>query len=144
VALPKPEPGLVISYAYLWRAEHEEGREEGVKIRPCVIVMMVQDIDGKSLLSVAPVTHSAPERPEEAVEIPALTKQRLGMDSARSWVVITEVNDFVWPGPDLRPIPQDLTRFDYGFLPPKLFREIRDRMKAFGATGQFQSIPRTE
>jgi hypothetical protein len=28
---PNPEPGLVISYAYLWHHEHQVGREEGQK-----------------------------------------------------------------------------------------------------------------
>jgi hypothetical protein len=32
--IPTPEPGLVISYAYLWHHEHEAGREEGRKDRP--------------------------------------------------------------------------------------------------------------
>jgi hypothetical protein len=41
VPLPRPEPGLVLSYSYLWHTEHEEGREEGVKDRPCVIVVVV-------------------------------------------------------------------------------------------------------
>jgi len=27
--IPDPEPGLVISYAYLWHHEHQTGREEG-------------------------------------------------------------------------------------------------------------------
>jgi hypothetical protein len=29
--IPNPEPGLVISYAYLWHHEHQAGREEGQK-----------------------------------------------------------------------------------------------------------------
>lgn len=31
MTLPDPEPGLVISYAYLWHHEHARGREEGLK-----------------------------------------------------------------------------------------------------------------
>jgi hypothetical protein len=27
--IPTPEPGLVISYAYLWHTEHEAVQEEG-------------------------------------------------------------------------------------------------------------------
>jgi hypothetical protein len=27
--IPNPEPGLVISYAYLWHHEHEAGRKRG-------------------------------------------------------------------------------------------------------------------
>jgi hypothetical protein len=37
--IPTPEPGLVISYAYLWHHEHGAGREEGRKDRPSVIVL---------------------------------------------------------------------------------------------------------
>jgi hypothetical protein len=144
VPLPVPEPGLVISHAYLWHSEYEEGREEGVKSRPCVIVITVRGEGGKTVVTVAPVTHSPPAIPDTAVEIPQATKQRLGLDAARSWIVVTEVNDFVWPGPDLRPLPGDGSRFDYGLVPPGLFRQIRDRMTAQGAAGSFQSVPRTE
>lgn len=37
--LPRPEPGLVVSYAYLWRHEHNRGLEEGLKVRPCAVVL---------------------------------------------------------------------------------------------------------
>jgi hypothetical protein len=144
VPLPVPEPGLVISYAYLWQAEYEAGREEGVKSRPCVIVITVREDDGKTMVTVAPVTHSPPVPPDTAVEIPQATKQRLGLDAARSWIVVTEVNDFLWPGPDLRPLPRDGSRFDYGLVPPGLFRQIRDGMTVQGAAGKFHSVPRTE
>jgi hypothetical protein len=137
VALPNPEPGLVVSFAYLWHSEYEQGRYEGVKYRPCVIVISVQALSGRHMVTVAPVTHSAPTRPDDAIEIPADTKRRLGLDDARSWVVVNEVNDFAWPGPDLLPTV-------YGFLPPGLYRRIRDRIKALGATEQLQSVRRTE
>lgn len=102
--LPIPEPGLVISYAYLWRSDYERGQEEGTKDRPCVIVLTVSTEEGDSVVTVVPVTHAAPEKPDEAVEIPLPTKHRLGLDAARSWVIVSEVNRFVWPGPDLRPV----------------------------------------
>ena len=38
---PEPEPGLVIRYSYLWDREARAGREEGVKDRPCAVVMTV-------------------------------------------------------------------------------------------------------
>ncbi len=144
MTIPNPEPGLVISYAYLWQTEHEDGREEGMKDRPCVIIMAVRDEGGKRVVTVAPVTHSTPARPEEAVEIPPQTKQRLGLDESRSWVVVSKGNEFVWPGPDLRALPQDTSRFDYGLVPPGLFRQIRDRIVAYGSTGNRQIVPRTE
>ena len=104
MALPPPERGLVISYAYLWRSEHAQGREEGVKTRPSVIVLVMERADGDRVVTVSPVTHSAPSRPDEAVEIPLTTKRRLGLDDARSWILVSAANRFVWPGPDLHPI----------------------------------------
>jgi hypothetical protein len=144
VALPSPEPGLVISYSYLWNSEHETGREDGTKDRPCVVIIAVRGEGGRQVVTVAPVTHAAPSVPGQAVEIPLATKQRLGLDDARSWVVVSEVNDFVWPGTDIRPLPHDASRFDYGLLPPGLFRQIRDRMAAWGSARQLKSVLRTE
>jgi len=40
--IPNPEPGLVISYAYLWHREYQAGREEGRKDSPSVIVLAVE------------------------------------------------------------------------------------------------------
>ena len=42
--IPSPEPGLVISYAYLWHYEHQAGREEGQKDCPSVIVLAIEPI----------------------------------------------------------------------------------------------------
>jgi hypothetical protein len=77
---------------------------------------------------VLPITHTAPGNPDDAIEIPAPTKNRLGLDAGRSWIVITEANEFVWPGPDLRTLPgRDTSTIAYGSLPPKLFAHVRDR-----------------
>jgi hypothetical protein len=103
VSLPTPEAGLVICYSYLWHAEHERGREEGLKDRPCAIVLTARRESGETVVTVAPITHSPPVTPADAVEIPAVTQARLGLDGARSWIVVSEVNRFVWPGSDLRP-----------------------------------------
>lgn len=125
MAFPNPEPGLVISYAYLWRYEHEEGHDEGRKNRPCVIVLAVEEHDGAVAVTVAPITHRAPDDASLAVEIPLRVKQHLGLDDERSWVILQEVNQFDWPGYDLRPIRRGETKVDYGFLPPALFEKIR-------------------
>jgi len=46
--------------------------------------------------------------------------QHLGLDDARSWIVVTEGNEFLWPGYDLCNLPHS-ERYDYGFLPPRFF-----------------------
>ncbi len=142
---PKPVPGLVIRYSYLWDREDSAGREEGVKNRPCAIVLVVyQDEDRAPLVAVLPITHAAPQN-NEAIELPTQTKARLGLDSERSWIIISEGNLFRWPGPDLRPaINGDLTTIVYGMLPPGLFNIVRDRFLANLRLRQSKVVKRTE
>ena len=98
--IPEPEPGLVISHAYLWHSEASRGRDEESKYRPAVVVLATQDKpDGGKAVPVAPVAHRPPDDPAMAVEIPPQTKRRLGLDADRSWIVVSEVNRFEWPGP---------------------------------------------
>jgi len=145
VSFPNPYPGLVIRYAYLWKREHDEGREEGSKDRPCAIVLSVLDDDGEPQVMVLPITHCAPLHAEDAIEIPPATKQRLGLDSERSWIVITEANEFVWPGPDLRPVPgRDDSTIVHGALPPKFFAHVRDRFLERITRERGTAIRRTE
>lgn len=125
MALPEPKLGLVVSYSYLWHHEHNTGRDEGTKSRPCVIVLAMENqTNGTVQVRVAPATHSPPGAGDAALEIPAAVKRHLGLDDARSWVILDEVNEFAWPGFDLRPIPPSRDRFAYGFLPPRFFDRI--------------------
>jgi hypothetical protein len=124
MALPEPENGLVISYSYLWRNEHLAGKAEGLKNRPCAIVLVVKQDGDSRKVTVAPITHTPPDDPETAIEVPAKVKQHLGLDDERSWIVLDDFNEFLWPGYDLRPVPGKAGKYDYGFLPPALFRQI--------------------
>jgi hypothetical protein len=122
--IPTPEPGLVISYAYLWRYEREAGQEEGRKDRPSVIVLTVErPANDTTVVVVLPITHSPPSDPASGVEIPAAVKRHLGLDDERSWIVVAEGNEFDWPGYDLRKIGHS-DRYDYGFLPPRFFNQV--------------------
>jgi len=96
--IPTPEPGLVISYAYVWEDEARRGQQEGRKNRPCVIALAVQ--------------------------------RHLGLDDERSWVVVSEGDKFVWPGYDLRKVP-GTGRYDFGFLPPRFFKEVLAAVRAW-------------
>ena len=88
------------------------------------------------------VPHAMPSAADTAIEIPLATKRRLGLDDAPSWVVVSEGNRFVWPGPDLRPIDSDV--FEYGFLPPALFQRVQAKLRTYAAARQFRIVPRTE
>lgn len=132
--LPRPEPGLVIHYEYLWRHESERGEETGTKHRPCAIVIAVTGETGETETVVAPITHSEPRPPSEGIEIPTRVKRHLGLDDQQSWVIVTDLNVFTWPGVDIYPVPRSPPgTFDYGFLPPALFEKIRARIDAIGS-----------
>jgi len=146
VAFPAPVPGLVIRYSYLWSSEHGRGQEEGVKDRPCAIILVVTGDDrGEQTVTVLPITHAPPADTTLAVEIHPAVKRRLGLDEARSWVVLTEANRFIWPGPDLRPaIKGDASSVAYGLLPYVMFEDIRLKFIAALKAHASQTVPRTE
>jgi hypothetical protein len=142
VALPTPAPGLVISYAYLWRDELRGGADEGRKDRPCAIVLTALDSEGDTGVYVAPITHSEPSR-QSAIEMPPRVKARLGMDAVRSWIVAEELNRFVWPGFDLRPISRDKPDvFAWGFLPVELFKALREAVADCQRQGRLRQVDR--
>jgi len=124
MSLPRPRPGLVIHYNFLWSAEADQGAVEGRKDRPCAIVVAARrDAAGQILTIVAPITHSPPGVSSTSLEIPAQTCRALGLDQGRHWLRLDELNRFVWPGFDLRPRPDG--SYDYGMLPPGLFEDLR-------------------
>lgn len=145
MSLPTPLPGLVIRYAYLWAREHDRGQTEGVKDRPCAVLVATRDDEGDLRVIVLPITHAPPIDSETAIEIPQATKRRLGLDDDRSWVVLSEGNAFAWPGPDLRPLPgAGVESVALGLLPARLFVDIRDRFLALHAARKTRFVPRAE
>ena len=129
--IPDPQPGLVVGYSYLWRHDRLAGHEEGVKDRPAVIVLATsRPGEDTPIVTVLPITHRAPANPAAAIEIPPGVKRHLGLDEARSWIVVAESNEFRWPGYDLRKVPA-ADRYDYGFLPPRFFARVTAAFAAF-------------
>lgn len=141
MTLPTPEPGMVLRYAFLWSDEAKSGREEALKDRPAVIVFAVRRSSERTIVLVAPVTHREPT-PTEGIEIPSKVKAHLRLDHERSWIIPRELNEFVWPGPDLRPTGES-GPVDYGFLPPRLFNKVRGAILTLSAAGELRRTPRT-
>lgn len=137
-----PQPGDVLSYAYLWAREAATGQEEGLKDRPVVVVLAVTGVGTSLKLTVAPITHSAPDGLADAVEVPVTVKRDLGLDRERSWIVVTEVNSFLWPGPDVRPLGEDGPF--YGAIPDWLFLTMREAIGVHARRGRVQITKRTE
>jgi hypothetical protein len=146
LSFPSPEPSQVIRYSYLWSAEHLLGQEEGLKDRPCV-VLLAKNEDEIDIVTVLPVTHTPPSPSEEAlaIEIPHKTKSRLGLDDDRAWIILSEANRFVWPGPDLRMARSgDPSSVIYGMLPERLFERVRSTFLSCLKASKSKLVLRTE
>jgi hypothetical protein len=131
VALPRvPFPGMVVRYSFLWSNEARAGEVEGRKDRPCVIITAVQcEADGHYRVRTLPITHR-PSEPDRSIAIPPKVKRHLGLDADASWIVLDEVNEFYWPGVDLRPVSRSRPGvWTFGVLPVELFDEIRARLR---------------
>jgi hypothetical protein len=100
-----------------------------------IVLAAERQEDGAMVVTVLPITHSAPTGPGAAVEIPEPIKRHLGFDDQRSWVVVTEGNEFIWPGYDLRKVPK-ADRYDYGFLPPRFFNQVLRAFLALHPAGK--------
>jgi hypothetical protein len=143
--LPRPEPGLVVGYAYLWHHEHDRGRDEGIKARPSAIVLTAYVASGDLVVTVSPITHVQPADPTRAVALTAKVKRHLGLDDVPSWIVADEVNRFIWPGPDLRPVSaREPDRFAFGFLPVDVFDELKRKIVAVYRKRRLKIVPRSQ
>lgn len=148
--LPKrPIPGLTICYSYLWHREAAEmRREEGLKYRPCVIVLSyegIKGLPGRFVADVAPVTHRRPDD-GDGVEIPLSVKRRMGLDAEHSWVVTTEINRFIWPRPDLHPVkfPGNTEEpiWHWGIMATDVFLSVRNEVIDHRAKQSLHVVPR--
>lgn len=139
--LPPPEPGLVLAYAYLWWREAKQGREEGLKERPAVIVMTFRNAQDVITVATVPLTTSPPKGGAKVLELPRQVKTALKLDDKRAWVVVDEVNRFAWPGHDIRPAFAGEGRV-YGRMPPRFFKAIRDAVVTAARSGELRVTDR--
>jgi mRNA-degrading endonuclease toxin of MazEF toxin-antitoxin module len=115
-----PEPGDVIHYTYLWKDEAARGLEEGKKTRPCLVLSARVEAKG---LVVRVVPISTRNYSKEGVPITRRVQAHLRL-SDESTIVPTEINRFVWVGPDVVRF-RDGSAF-YGKVPPLLFDQVRN------------------
>lgn len=137
--LDEPRPGQIIRYGFLWPQEASSGRETGVKNRPCAVLVAVRRAGGVLRVQVVPITHRPPKDPETAVAIPTAVKRRLGLDDEPSWIIVSALNEFSWPGPDVEP-----SQGTPDFLPPALFRRVVEAAGRLYRTRKLSIVPRTE
>ncbi|TAL33754.1 MAG: growth inhibitor PemK [Alphaproteobacteria bacterium] len=135
--LPEPQAGMVINYEYLWARQNNKGWRRAEKMRPCVILAVVEGNDDKTVY-VSPITHTPPFHPEESIELSAQTNLRLGLDRPGNecvrWLMVNEVNKFTWPGSLVRTVPYSEPRtYVYGVLPECVLKLAREKLKEFSA-----------
>jgi len=132
----EPKVGMVICYDFLWKKEEKSGRTDGLKDRPCAIILASNTKnDSIREVVVCPITHSPPKNGETAVEIPYKVSQYLNLDNERMWIKTHEVNKFQWVDGlipyGVTPTPRG--DWQYGLMPYKLgkqvFEQVRDNSK---------------
>ena len=124
MALPAPKPGLVIRYDYLWLQEASGGRDQG-KDRPACLVAASDSSSRPHYVVILPITHSRPSADTVGIEVPPKVRRAVGLDDEPCWVIVSEHNVDEWPNAGLASIPGRPGIFAYGFLPPRLFADIK-------------------
>ncbi|WP_374143966.1 hypothetical protein [Sphingomonas sp.] len=137
-------PTDVLSYVYLWAHEADAGRDEGSKERPVVVVLSTQSVGARTRVIVAPVTTKAPQPGDATIEMPGAVQRQLGLGDDRCWIIASETNSFLWPGPDLRPVRREGDGSPYyGKMPGNLVRQVRELFRQIGAA-KLRVTPRSE
>lgn len=77
-----------------------------------------------------PISHVAPRSDEQAIPIPPRVARHLGLTDARSYLYTSYAVEDDWPF-DLAHVPGTSDRFDYGFIPPKLFAAVANDFAAY-------------
>lgn len=102
MSLPKPRPGLVIGYDFLFREQAAAGMENANKPHPSAIVIVTEK-GVQTRVSLVAISHSPPS-PSEAQFRLKLTPsecREMGLDKGDHWVNLRDINSFDWPGYDL-------------------------------------------
>ncbi len=107
-----------------------------------VVVVAQRTIGERTELLVAPITHS-PAKPGEGIAVSQSVKRHLGLDDEPSWIIVTELNRFLWPGPDIRKAPGGDTPL-YSAMPAKLFEQVRQAISNHAMASRVRIPKRTE
>jgi hypothetical protein len=134
--LPAPALGLVVHYGFVWAGADRAVPPDAGKDRPCLIVDLEEieesALPGRTIVRVTylPISHAAPRADEQAIAIPPRVAQHLGLTSERSYIYTSYAVEDDWPF-DLAHVPGSGERFDYGFIPPRLFEAVAANFAAY-------------
>ena len=139
--LPEPRPGLVIRYDYLWSDEAAAGGDQG-KDRPACLVAASEPGVRPRFIVILPITHSPPGPGTVGIEIPPRVRRATGLDDASGWVIVSEYNVDEWPNGGLAALPGRPGVFSYGFIPPRLFAQVKEAFLALSARRRSRGVRR--
>lgn len=124
--------GDVIRYDYLWKEEHDAGRRDGAKDRPCAVVLTsATQEDGSKQVIVVAISHTPPKPEEGAIEIPPKLAHHLRLDAHRCWIKTQQVNVLSWQ-PGRIPhgiVPLKDGSWKYGQLPGSLGKRLLEQVR---------------
>jgi hypothetical protein len=126
---------LVVRYDYLWTEEAAAGRDQG-KDRPACLVAASDAAANPRFVVLLPITHKVPSGETVGIEIPSEVRRSLGLDDARSWVIVSEHNVDEWPNAGIHPVPGKRGVFAYGFITPGLFAQVKAKFLELVAQGR--------
>lgn len=140
---PDPEVGQIVKYDYLWLDEQASGRIEGTKDRPCAVVVARRSKqDGSFDVLLAPITHSPPKNPKQAISIPSEAQKSTGLDQEKSWLLTSEVNQAAWS--DAGIIPARRGEWLYGKLPRGIAAKAVKDITEIRSAGKLQIVDRVK
>ena len=109
-----------------------------------VVVLATEGTGAGVRVVVAPMTIRPPRADDPVVEVPAAVRRHLGLGDERRWIVGSEVNHFIWPGPDVRPARREANVSPYhGKIPARLLEQVRASFRRVGPRGP-RMTPRDE
>ncbi|WP_143589693.1 hypothetical protein [Thalassospira mesophila] len=127
MALPKPRPGLVIGYDFLFREQANAGLENAAKPHPAAIILVTH----QARVSLVAISHSPPG-PDEApyrLKLTSAECKEMGLDTRDHWINLRDINAFDWPGYDLaRSAPGG--KYVYGMMSKGTFIRLVNALKA--------------
>lgn len=99
----RPAAGEVFRYPFLWKRQQDSGETEGRKLRPVCIAVSVANRGGETVVFILPITTQPPLPTRQALEIPQIESQRVGLEPhVPKWVMLDEINtdiverSYVW------------------------------------------------
>jgi hypothetical protein len=131
--LNEPPIGNLVAYEYLWLSQ-QNTREDGAKVYPVALIFAKKIIASVTLAYAVGMSHKPPDASEKAIEVPRKLKRHLGLDEDPSWIYCDQLNEFTWPGPDLRPaerlskLPKARDSCIIGALPKDWFALVKQHV----------------